>query len=512
MKKGILFIVSAILCFCLTFSAVAEMTVREISASDVTLNKYSGAMAIKEKNSKVYRLFSPDGELLSTNEYTSAYATDYGFFKVSARSADGVHDDGLVDSTGKEIIPAVYADINVVSARWQVGLKLSPCDADDKDYTFTDWNTNKKSFYRIETADFFLDGEKVGSLPRSDYDGYPTAHGAYICVQNRERQRFYYDRTMSAGRPVDSSSEYSTQYKSGKTTYIHNGSGQVAFVPGCTLTPDEVDKSVVYEKGQALDLQGNVIATAKQNYDYIYSSDEGVYTRVKIYDKCGVIDREMNEIIPPEYDDLSYTTATLDSFGFISAVQDGKFGFVNSKGQVTCPFTYVKDIVSERGTFASVKNLDGTIIVLSAAVGELPEHYADVDFPNYNGSMSFTATNASGEKGVIGLYGNTLIPFSEDNRYVYPSVDGQVVVVSAPGSVYKIYRFDASDLVPASAETEVQPEDGTWTCANGHSGNTGKFCTECGAPMPADDGTWTCENGHSGNTGNFCGECGAPRP
>ena len=151
-------------------------------------------------------------------------------------------------------------------------------------------------------------------------------------------------------------------------------------------------------------------------------------------------------------------------------------------------------------------------LLLSAAVGELPEHYADVDFPNYNGSMSFTATNASGEKGVIGLYGNTLIPFSEDNRYVYPSVDGQVVVVSAPGSVYKIYRFDASDLVPASAETEVQPEDGTWTCANGHSGNTGKFCTECGAPMPADDGTWTCENGHSGNTGNFCGECGAPRP
>ena len=49
----------------------------------------------------------------------------------------------------------------------------------------------------------------------------------------------------------------------------------------------------------------------------------------------------------------------------------------------------------------------------------------------------------------------------------------------------------------------------TWTCENGHGGNTGNFCGECGAPRPAE--TWTCENGHEGNTGNFCGECGSPR-
>ena len=57
-------------------------------------------------------------------------------------------------------------------------------------------------------------------------------------------------------------------------------------------------------------------------------------------------------------------------------------------------------------------------------------------------------------------------------------------------------------------------EPQAWTCENGHEGNTGKFCIECGAPkpVPADsDGTWTCENGHEGNTGKFCPECGAPR-
>ena len=56
-------------------------------------------------------------------------------------------------------------------------------------------------------------------------------------------------------------------------------------------------------------------------------------------------------------------------------------------------------------------------------------------------------------------------------------------------------------------------EDSSWTCENGHSGNTGKFCSECGAPKPvAEDGPWTCENGHTGNTGKYCSECGSAKP
>jgi hypothetical protein len=26
------------------------------------------------------------------------------------------------------------------------------------------------------------------------------------------------------------------------------------------------------------------------------------------------------------------------------------------------------------------------------------------------------------------------------------------------------------------------------------------------------EGPWTCENGHEGNTGKFCSECGLPKP
>ena len=49
-----------------------------------------------------------------------------------------------------------------------------------------------------------------------------------------------------------------------------------------------------------------------------------------------------------------------------------------------------------------------------------------------------------------------------------------------------------------------------WTCKCGKTGNTGKFCAECGSPKPADD-SWTCACG-AVNKGKFCSECGKPRP
>ncbi len=46
-----------------------------------------------------------------------------------------------------------------------------------------------------------------------------------------------------------------------------------------------------------------------------------------------------------------------------------------------------------------------------------------------------------------------------------------------------------------------------WTCSCG-AVNTGKFCSECGAPRP--DAEWTCSCG-TVNKGKFCSECGKQR-
>lgn len=50
-----------------------------------------------------------------------------------------------------------------------------------------------------------------------------------------------------------------------------------------------------------------------------------------------------------------------------------------------------------------------------------------------------------------------------------------------------------------------------WTCSCGKTGNTGKFCAECGSPKPAEEAGWTCSCG-AVNKGKFCSECGAKKP
>ncbi|MDR0472058.1 MAG: SPFH domain-containing protein [Treponema sp.] len=60
-----------------------------------------------------------------------------------------------------------------------------------------------------------------------------------------------------------------------------------------------------------------------------------------------------------------------------------------------------------------------------------------------------------------------------------------------------------------SGQQQSAPAAAGWTCSCGHAGNTGKFCAECGKPMPT---AWDCSCGHKGNTGKFCAECGKPMP
>lgn len=62
----------------------------------------------------------------------------------------------------------------------------------------------------------------------------------------------------------------------------------------------------------------------------------------------------------------------------------------------------------------------------------------------------------------------------------------------------------------AAAQPAPAPAAG-WKCACGQSGNTGKFCTACGAPKPETPTVWVCSCGTK-NSGKFCSECGKPRP
>ena len=56
----------------------------------------------------------------------------------------------------------------------------------------------------------------------------------------------------------------------------------------------------------------------------------------------------------------------------------------------------------------------------------------------------------------------------------------------------------------------VPPAASGWNCPCGYTGNTGKFCADCGKPQPAQNG-WVCACGTE-NKGKFCADCGKPKP
>jgi membrane protease subunit (stomatin/prohibitin family) len=79
-----------------------------------------------------------------------------------------------------------------------------------------------------------------------------------------------------------------------------------------------------------------------------------------------------------------------------------------------------------------------------------------------------------------------------------------------PSALFQMGQQQAAPAAGAApAPTAAAPAGAGWDCACGHKGNSGKFCAECGKPMPS---TWDCACGHKGNTGKFCAECGKPMP
>ena len=88
---------------------------------------------------------------------------------------------------------------------------------------------------------------------------------------------------------------------------------------------------------------------------------------------------------------------------------------------------------------------------------------------------------------------------------------GMGMAMNAGGGMNAQNLFAMGQQQAAAQPAQQSAPANGWTCACGHSGNTGKFCAECGQPKPAPAGEWKCACG-AVNTGKFCSECGSPKP
>ena len=515
MKRLLLWVLA--LCLCCSV-AIAERSVETTmpNAKDLSMNQEANTFVRRDPDTRMYQIVDAD-----MNPLSEAYSRiDMREGQYIVYPEDGTK--GLLNGQGQTIIPGGYDDIKILSDRWTAGILLKESTSENYDYSSSAFSDSKK-FYLIDTVDIFYRGEKKATLTRAEWDD-ANAFGDYLIVRNREKQCTAYNKdfTISEARPDSAYSEYYQDYRTGRI--IHLGSGQQAFVPECTLTKEEVNQCTwVNNSDQLLDLQGNVLADLSDYQNgHSIDKDTGMIRIRSNKKKYGLADPNGQVIIPCEYDEFGYDYKYALQMGYIYAVKDGKSGFVNLENGSETGFGFLESAGRQRSGFIVIEDPREGVILISAMIGEMPGRYSSVEIPYSSSVMFATVQEMDGRIHVIDAVGNDVLPDNPEIKSTYNvsySKDGTLILVQDIERNYHLYKVSGQIDPPAP----IPVQDGSWTCENGHAGNTGLFCSECGAPKPVeepekqsaeqpDDGTWTCENGHEGNTGKFCPQCGAAKP
>ena len=167
-------------------------------------------------------------------------------------------------------------------------------------------------------------------------------------------------------------------------------------------------------------------------------------------------------------------------------------------GQTGYPYAYIRSVeipesVTEVGdaAFRSCQNLEKVVF-------EGP----DAEF----GENVFAGCTASSFH-LEGPSGGKVWQYAADNDLPYT----ETVNIQPPETENAVESGEEPAAEPEEAPEAPAQQPGEWVCENGHGGNTGNFCTECGAAKP-EPASWYCPECGTRNEGNFCSNCGTPRP
>ena len=380
-------------------SAEAKLVDTQTFARSITLGRASDTYVTREDWRDTLRAM--DGTALSES-YADISAQEKGLYYEVANE-NGVNQTGLMDAAGTLLIPMTYSDFTYVGNGWVVAVTLEETTDEKSDYRAMFGGGH----YNVVRGDIYYGAQKMAEMNREETTGASMeVYGAYLFVRLDKSSGFYLKtdgtRTEFTGESF-SRGEYEEIYKQG---VYHHPTAQFAFVPECTLTADEVSRSVWYDAktGDFLDLQGNVLREAVQDGKPLYDS-------VRYYggDYAGL----------------------LFEGGYQAALESGKLRFLTRDGQVSASVDYELKENDWKGLTNNAPmiyaEMNGKISVFTATRGELPTQYEEAT--RGQAGQELLAVKQDGLWGCIGMDGEVVVPFvmkyapeiSFDGRYVVGS-------------------------------------------------------------------------------------------
>ena len=437
MKKTLFVLSVAAAALTMSMSALADPSIAEIGSTSAGF--INGTNLLKGESNGLYYIANMDGTAITDAVYTSSLYFEKGLITATQASSDNLNTGGAFSMDGTIVIPMEYGDVDVLSDKWAVGLKLKLADANQYDYE--SWSSD--NYFLIETADiFYIQGTSatlIGSLPRANYKD-SRAYGNYIIIEDRSGGTVrVYDTSFSVVEEgLNSVYADPKNVSDGYTTFSENG-----------------------QQGLK-DENGNVIV--QPSYKYIYNVEEG-YVNVSTGDKEGLIDLQGNVIVPAQYDDIvsNYAGPSTDDLGsysfsyvaanYVAVEQDGKVGYVDLNGNVTMEPRYSKDILDVNGASALLTDLEGNVHILAADGTDtvLDSDHKDVRVLDYSNGFLYKVTTPDYDYGLIDWHGNELLPNSYNN--IDLSGDGNYLLARSDyNSPYTLYQvtYDFASSAPAA--------------------------------------------------------------
>lgn len=418
-------------------AAQAECTLDKVgTVNDADFVYDSNLLRVRTRDG--YVVAGTDGQVIRQEAYANV-DSQHGYI-VAAKPDAGLNCFGAFDAQGSEVMPFAYGDVKFLSPDWALGFKL--VDATAENYDYSTWG-KEDVYYLIDTVDVYSvqTGKLVASLPRANYKDADEVNGCINIEDRASGTITTYDKDFNALGTVD-------------YTFDED------FAPPALVT--------YRENGQygLKDAAGNVVMAP--SFYTIYDFRNG-YATVSTGEKEGLIDEAGNVVVPAQFDDVksAYTlpndpadgSSGYNAAGYFGVVLDGKLGFVNAQGEVTCEPKLSDKLMEFNGASATYTDMEGKVHILAAdGVDTVVEGYDRVRYAEYMAGMLYTVTDSDYNYGVIDWHGNVVLPCTYQG--VSFSADGRYMLADVSYDEAELYEVTMDGSAPAAQPAAAPADNG----------------------------------------------------